>query len=88
MARNIPATILGVMAGAAVSMASGGLLGVYVVTGAAPAYAAEPPRIRPDPPLVDEDTWPAADALGPVQGYGRDTPDQVSGVRASGSSRL
>lgn len=76
---NTPATILGILAGTAVSMSAGALLGAYVVSGAAPAYAEAPPRIRAEAVTADADTWPALDALGPVQGY-------AAGVRASGSS--
>ena len=83
MPHTIPATILGILAGTAVSMTGGTLLGAYVVTGVAPVYAAAPLRIRPEPALVDPDTWPALDALGPVQ---RAADDQAFGVRASGSS--
>ena len=91
MARNIPAAILGMMAGAGVSIASGALLGSYVVTGITPAYAeSSPPRIRAATPVADEDTWPAPDYMAAVSQRG-DTvqdPDQDWGVRASGSSRL
>ena len=82
MPHTIAATILGILAGTAVSMTGGTLLGAYVVTGVAPVYAAAPPlRVHPEPALVDPDTWPALDALGPIQGH-----DQAFGVRASGSS--
>jgi hypothetical protein len=81
MAHNIPATILGILAGTAVSMAGGGLLGAYVVSGAAPAYAEAPPRLRPAPVAVGKDAWFAPDPFGPIDGT-----DQDWGVRASGSS--
>lgn len=60
MPRNIPAMILGSMAGVAVSMSSGFLLASYVVAGIAPAYVA-PPRLakadREVPAFID-DNWP------------------------------
>ena len=102
MAHNIPATILGIMAGAGVSIASGALLGSYVVTGVTPAYAEpSPPRIRAERVAADEDTWPAPDYMTAVSRPGDaslDTADldaaesgaldQDWGVRAWGSSRL
>ncbi len=87
MARNFPATILGMVAGAGVSIASGALLGSYVVSGVTPAYAeAAPPRIRAEPVTADEDTWPAPDYMAAVSQPV--DPDQDAGVLASGSSRL
>lgn len=85
MAHNIPATILGILAGTAVSMAGGGLLGAYVVSGATPAYAEAPARIRPDPVVADRNAWPDADPFGPISGTDQGS-DQDWGVRASGSS--
>lgn len=71
MPRNIPATILGIMAGAAVSMSSGFLLATYVVGGITPAYAA-PPRIAAsdfDRPTAPPDSpWPPIDYAGPLPG--------------------
>jgi hypothetical protein len=95
VAQNIPATILGFLAGTGVSIAGGALLGSYVVTGIAPAYAdPAPPRIRAERLVADEDTWPAPDTMAAVSGANRpdrDDADQAwdqPGVRASGSSRL
>ena len=97
MAQNIPATILGFLAGTGVSIAGGALLGTYVVTGIAPAYAdPAPPRIRAERTMADEDTWPAPDYMAAISqpgdadmaGSDQGASAQDWGVRASGSSRL
>ena len=66
MPHNVPATILGIVAGAAVSISSGFLLATYVVSGVVPAYAG-PPRITDaGTPAQSVETWPPIDVAGPL----------------------
>lgn len=75
---NFPALVIGLGAGAVVSMTSGFLIGSYATAGTVPTYAASAPRAeRWSPPA---ESWPPADMADPLGRYAT--------TRASGSSRL
>ena len=94
MARDIPATIVAMLAGVAISMTSGFLVASYVTSGVMAGY--EPSRrtaaARPVEAIFIDDRWtpPLYDRV--RIGFDQPPLDQPPldqpGVRASGSSRL
>ena len=77
---NIPALVIGAAASAAVSMASGLVIGSYATAGMLPGDTAAPRIVKTQPWSPSPEAWPPAELADPLGRYAT--------TRASGSSRL